>query len=110
MRSGKRLDMKGVLFCVIFVALFMTAILGTRSATAASCDLEFFNSLGLPNTVFTTATPLADPIAHCEIIGKINPRTGVDGRPYAIGFHLRLPDSWNERFYFQGGGGTESNQ
>jgi feruloyl esterase len=31
----------------------------------------------------------------------------VDGKPYAIGFHLRLPDNWNERFFFQGGGGTD---
>lgn len=107
MRSRKESDVKKVIYYVVFVALLMTAILGPRSATAASCDPEFFNSLGLPNTVFTTATPQVDPIAHCEIIGKINPRTGVDGKPYAIGFHLRLPDSWNERFYFQGGGGTD---
>jgi Tannase and feruloyl esterase len=109
MRSGKRLDMKGVFLCVIFVALFMAAILSPRSAVAASCDPGFFNSLGLPNTVFATATPQTSPIAHCEVVGKINPRTGVDGKPYAIGFHLRLPDSWNERFYFQGGGGTDGN-
>jgi feruloyl esterase len=109
MKSGKELDKRGVFFCVVFVALLMVAILSPRPATAASCDLDFFNSLGLPNTVFTSATPQAAPIAHCEIIGKINPRTGVDGKPYAIGFHLRLPDSWNERFYFQGGGGTDGN-
>jgi hypothetical protein len=107
MRSQKELDVRKVIYCLAFVALLMTAILGPRSATAASCDPEFFNSLGLPNTVFTTATPLVDPIAHCEVIGKINQRTGADGKQYAIGFHLRLPDSWNERFYFQGGGGTD---
>jgi hypothetical protein len=118
MRSGKELHIRGVFFCVIFVALFMAVILGPRFATAASCDLDFFNSLSLPNTIFTTAQgnpassppPPALPVpAHCEVIGKINPRTGVDGKPYAIGFHLRLPDSWNERFYFQGGGGTDGN-
>jgi len=97
------------IFCVVFVAFLMAPILGPRPATAASCDLGFFNSLGLPNTVFTTATPQSAPIAHCEVIGNLNPRTGVDGKPYAIGFHLRLPDSWNERFYFQGGGGTDGN-
>ncbi len=109
MRSRKELEARGVFFCVIFVALFMAAIVGPKFVTAASCDLDFFNSLGLPNTVFTTASPQTSPIAHCEVIGKINPRTGVDGRPYAIGFHLRMPDSWNERFYFQGGGGTDGN-
>jgi pimeloyl-ACP methyl ester carboxylesterase len=109
MRSRKELDVRKVIYCLAFLALLMTAILGPRSATAAFCDPEFFNSLGLPNTVFTTATPLVDPIAHCEVIGKINQRTGVDGKQYAISFHLRLPDSWNERFYFQGGGGTDGN-
>ncbi len=109
MKSRKELEARGVFFCVIFVALFMAAIVGPKFVAAASCDLDFFNSLGLPNTVFTTASPQTSPIAHCEVIGKINPRTGVDGRPYAIGFHLRMPDSWNERFYFQGGGGTDGN-
>ncbi len=33
-------------------------------------------------------------------------RTGVDAKPYAIKFHLRLPLDWNGRFLFQGGGGT----
>jgi pimeloyl-ACP methyl ester carboxylesterase len=42
---------------------------------------------------------------HCQIDGKINPRTGVDGKPYAINFRLRLPTDWNGRFYMAGGGG-----
>ena len=37
--------------------------------------------------------------------GVINQRTGVDGKPYGIGFALALPDQWNGRFLFQGGGG-----
>src|SRR5690242_12459531 len=44
---------------------------------------------------------------HCKVQGKINERIGSDGKPYAIGFELRLPQSWNGRFYFQGGGGTD---
>ena len=35
----------------------------------------------------------------------MDPRTGVDGKPYAIGFEIALPDNWNGRFVFQGGGG-----
>ena len=46
---------------------------------------------------------------HCEVVGVINQRTGIDGQPYAIKLHLRMPTSWNERFYFQGGGGTDGN-
>ena len=35
----------------------------------------------------------------------INERTGADGKTYGIGFSLALPDNWNNRFLFQGGGG-----
>ena len=45
--------------------------------------------------------------AHCHVQGKIAERTGIDGKPYAIGFDLRLPAEWNGRFFFQGGGGTD---
>lgn len=44
---------------------------------------------------------------HCHVQGKINERTGIDGKPYAIGFDLRMPATWNGRFFFQGGGGTD---
>ncbi|MCC7463381.1 MAG: tannase/feruloyl esterase family alpha/beta hydrolase [Gammaproteobacteria bacterium] len=43
--------------------------------------------------------------AHCRVEGVLDPRTGRNGRPYAIGFALALPDDWNGRFLFQGGGG-----
>jgi pimeloyl-ACP methyl ester carboxylesterase len=44
---------------------------------------------------------------HCLVRGKINERTGVDGKPYAIGYELRLPVTWNGKFFFQGGGGMD---
>lgn len=44
--------------------------------------------------------------AHCEIVGALHERVGALGQHYAIHFHLRLPAEWNQRFFFQGGGGT----
>ena len=45
---------------------------------------------------------------HCAVSGQIDARTGIDGRRYAIGFELRLPlENYAERFFFQGGGGTD---
>ncbi len=50
--------------------------------------------------------PLAVGIpAYCRVEGVIDQRTGLDGKPYAITFALALPDAWNGRFLFQGGGG-----
>lgn len=55
-------------------------------------------------TAETSATTAAIP-SHCQADGMINERTGADGRTYGIGFSLALPDNWNNRFLFQGGGG-----
>ena len=55
-------------------------------------------------TAETSATSATIP-SHCQADGMINERTGADGRIYGIGFSLALPDNWNNRFLFQGGGG-----
>jgi feruloyl esterase len=43
--------------------------------------------------------------AYCRVDGTIDPRTGVAGKPYGIGFAIALPENWNGGFLFQGGGG-----
>lgn len=45
--------------------------------------------------------------AHCLVSGRMSPRTGADGKPYHIGFEVRLPRDWNGRLLFQGGGGND---
>ena len=49
--------------------------------------------------------PRANLPAYCKVDGTIDKRIGVNGKPYAIGFSVALPDEWNGRFFFQGGGG-----
>ena len=44
---------------------------------------------------------------HCLVRGKIDERIGVDGKPYAIGYEVRLPAKWNGKFLFEGGGGSD---
>jgi hypothetical protein len=62
-----------------------------------------------PGTVrFSPFSPDTIPVAipsYCRADGVIDPRVGVDGKHYAIGFAIALPDNWNGRFLFQGGGG-----
>jgi hypothetical protein len=43
---------------------------------------------------------------HCEVVGSINQRTGLDGYPYEIKLRLRMPSDWNGRFFMEGGSGT----
>ena len=44
---------------------------------------------------------------HCLVEGEIEPRTGVNGKHYGTRFQLRLPENWNGKFLFQGGGGLD---
>jgi hypothetical protein len=55
------------------------------------------------------APPMPALPGHCRVEGTIDPHTGADGKAYAIGFALALPDDWNGRFLLQGGGGLNGN-
>ena len=47
---------------------------------------------------------------HCRVVGSMNERVStVDGKRYAIGFEMRLPQAWNGRFYYQANGGVDGN-
>ncbi|MES2384914.1 MAG: tannase/feruloyl esterase family alpha/beta hydrolase [Pseudomonadota bacterium] len=49
--------------------------------------------------------------AHCVVKGLMHERTGpIDGKPYAIGFEMRLPTAWNGRFFYQANGGLDGFQ
>lgn len=64
-----------------------------------------------PHTVkWRPPAPMTVPVAlpaHCLAKGVIDPRVGVGGVHYAIGFAIALPEHWNGRFLFQGGGGLD---
>lgn len=61
-----------------------------------------------PNRMFTGASAAGHKLpAHCLVQGEIDKRTGADGKDYSIRFEVRLPEDWQSRFIFQGGGGTD---
>ena len=57
-----------------------------------------------PNPSAPATVSVALP-PNCRADGVIDQRVGVDGKSYAIGFAVALPDRWNGRFLYQGGGG-----
>lgn len=73
------------------------------------------------NTVITSAKIISGDVVtvngdkvtlpdYCKVEGKINQRVGegTDGpKEYYIGFELRLPTQWNERLFYEGGGGSD---
>lgn len=77
---------------------------GTRLTLAEQVAAGTINLTGIQPGAPGATAPVP---AHCHVQGKIAERTGLDGKPYAIGFDLRLPAQWNGRFFFQGGGGTD---
>lgn len=74
---------------------------GTRIVSAQAVEA---GQLRLPG--------IAQPMpAHCVVKGLMNERTGpIDGKPYAIGFEMRLPTAWNGRFFYQANGGLDGFQ
>ena len=87
-----------------------------QASTLAECA-ALAASFAYPRAGVTGATMMAagelsiagTPIgAHCRVVGAINDRIGlVDGKRYAIGFEMRLPQSWNGRFFYQANGGVD---
>ncbi|MCB2071255.1 MAG: tannase/feruloyl esterase family alpha/beta hydrolase, partial [Ottowia sp.] len=90
----------------------------TGGTPAVSCN-ELAAQFSWPGLRIGSAEPVPDgavkvpgiaqPMpAHCLVKGAMNERTGpVDGRPYAIGFEMRLPTAWNGRFFYQANGGLD---
>ncbi len=92
-------------------------VLDAKASEAACVDMA--TKSGLPAATLTTkyvpdgtkrpanATTGAFLPGHCVVTGSLSPRVGVDGKPYAIGFQLSMPDNWNGRFLYLGGGGND---
>lgn len=85
-------------------------------ASLASCA-ELAAKINFANTTITGANAIAagtltvagKPVpAHCQVTGQMYKRTStVDGKSYAIGFEMRLPNNWNGRFFYQANGGVD---
>ena len=86
-----------------------------RGASLQACDALVGQFRYSDTRIDSAAAVAAGPIvpnghavvAHCLIKGKMKDRKGADGQDYAIGFEMRLPQSWNGRFYYQGNGGID---
>jgi hypothetical protein len=80
------------------LALFNIAAFGqTPCEQLRSAEIVIAKAEQVPSTA---ALP-----PYCRMDATIDPRTGVDGKPYGIGFAIALPGNWNGGFLFQGGGG-----
>src|SRR5690242_15716059 len=94
------------------------APVGTTLATQMDCADVTTAAPNIPNLVVTSATSMPATTttgtansypAHCRLLGKINQRTGIDGKAYAVGFDIRLPlsENWNGKFFYSGDAGSD---
>ena len=83
-------------------ALAAQALAGTRITEA------LFVAAGTQRAREPSGREVGDPLPeHCIVRGRLDERTGEDGKPYHTGFELRLPTAWNGRLVYQGGGGND---
>ena len=99
---------------LLLIPLAMLSLPGAavhaQTAPALPCAAASFAKLGLPSTRIVSATSARDDKRaepHCVLRAAVNERTGTDGKPYAIGFEMRLPESWNGGYFDQVNGGND---
>lgn len=112
MTLSARLLATGLLVSASGLASPATDRLHAQSVPAASERCASLARLARPDLVIERAElaeTAGDRIlpAHCLVKATIDPRTGVGGRAFGIGFELRLPLDWSGRFMFQGGAGLD---
>jgi feruloyl esterase len=93
--------------------LLLAALPCIAQSVSSKCP-GLTSASGLPNTTTRITSAVLNSMTaalpeHCEVLGRMNERTGVNGQSYAIKFHLRLPSEWNGKFFFEGGGGSNGN-
>lgn len=97
-----------------FFVLVFILLLSPNSAFSNELNLEqrctentFENDGFTINTVAWSNSRNGD-YYFCKIQGELEKRTSkIDGQVYSIGFEMRLPNHWNDRFLFQGNGGND---
>ena len=92
------------------------ALAPAQGSTLVACE-ALAASFAFARTTVTAATtvPAGELSAagtaigpHCRVTGAMNERVSpVDGKSYAIGFEMRLPNAWNGRFFYQANGGID---
>ena len=82
----------------------------TSTAEPLACADITTANLAMDDVQITSSALVTDDASYasyCLVQGKVNERTGIDGNTYAIGFEMRLPEQWNQRFLFQANGGSD---
>lgn len=115
MHRHRKVSAAAVLLAAALGAGCTAPEMGRATSAPMQCDDVTTRALDIPGLAVARAVPVAASgaahaprsyPAHCHVTGSIHPRTGIDGRAYAIGFDLRLPAAgWNGDFFYSGDAG-----
>lgn len=109
--TNRRASAASALAPLVLLLLTAGCSLSTPTQAPTACADLPGALAAMGNVRITAATPVAADDkgvpAHCQVTGVANERTGTDGRRYAIGFEMRLPVAWNQRFVHQVNGGND---
>jgi hypothetical protein len=86
----------------------VSSLVHAADGFAARCQASSFPSddgVKVTSAAVVEAADAKAPPRHCRVEAAFEGRTGVGGVPYAIRMELRVPEGWNGRLLFQGGGG-----
>lgn len=92
----------------------LSLVAGAAFAQPAPQPCGNLKKFSVPGVSLIVASAESKPAAgdlpaYCRVDATIDPRTGVGGKSYGIGFAVALPANWNGSFLFQGGGGLNGN-
>lgn len=99
---------KNLVLC--FITLILTVLISGcwYDFGPHDCDEITTENLKMKNVQIASSEIVSeDTCEYCMVKGKVNERTGIDGKPYAISFELRMPVEWSKRFMYQGNGGND---
>lgn len=110
------------------LASFLVSLAATGSQAIAAepgaTECKTLTASKMPDTSITSAEMVAadtavqvgvpfapheirPQVAHCVVRGEIGRHTAADGQVHASRFEVRMPEKWNGRLLFQGGGGLD---
>jgi hypothetical protein len=109
--------MRKTLVVLVGSVCLMCGVVRGQQAAARRVNCEDLKTISVATLVVFSADEMADGTtikgregalpAHCVVRGEVNQHTGADGKSYGDTFELRMPNDWNGRLLFQGGGGLD---
>lgn len=88
--------------CSAAAAESCSALVGYK---APGSDMEITHAVSIPASRAGSPGHEGALPAYCRVDGVMEKRVGAGGKLYQIAFAVGLPEQWNGRFMFQGGGG-----